>query len=222
VKDFLASARIFVLSRLAWFFYKSLWLTWKIRVVEHPDLLNDLSKQKSVIFAHWHGHELVLMPMIQRYKLATMISTSKDGQIMNYAVSKMSGVYSSGSSTRQGAQALLGLVRLMKSGKSACVAVDGPKGPLHEVKPGVFELSKLTGAKIFASGVHVDRFFVSRKSWNKAVLPKPFANVTIYFAPSGVDVSRVATPKDNHLRDKLASAINDAIQYTESQIAGSH
>ena len=222
MKSLAAKIRIFILSRVAWYLYRLLLMTWEIRVIEDDVLTVDLKNRKTVIFAHWHGHELVLMPMINRYKLATMVSTSADGQIMNFAVQKMSGVFSKGSSTRQGVQALLGLVRLMRGGRSACVAVDGPKGPLHVVKPGVFELAKLTGAHIYASGVAVDRAWVSKKSWNKAVLPKPFAKIVIYFGNASANPTKDVDPRDHSLGIGLRNSINDAIQYAESQMTGSH
>lgn len=212
--------RIFLLSRLGWIFYKTLSSTWRIQVFENDQLKIALAKNEPFIFAHWHGQELALMPMIRRYQLATMISTSKDGQIVSYAVKKLAGASSSGSSTRQGVQALLGLVRLVRSGRAASVAVDGPKGPLHQVKPGIFELAKLTNAKIFATGVFVNRHFVFKKSWNQAILPKPFAHVKVAFLPFDQTALAELGPKDPGLQERLALRINDAIHYAQSQMTG--
>jgi lysophospholipid acyltransferase (LPLAT)-like uncharacterized protein len=63
------------------------------------------------------------------------------------------------------------------------MAVDGPRGPIYQVKPGVLELSKLAGAWIAPLGVAVSSQFVFQKSWNKARLPKPFARVVVRFGP---------------------------------------
>ena len=112
-----------------------------------------------------------------------MTSTSVDGQLIDYVIRKLGGATAKGSSTRGGSNALRGLVSagLMEEGYRASMAVDGPKGPIYQVKPGVFELSKLAGAWIAPLGVANSSQFVFQKSWNKARLPKPFRSVVVCF-----------------------------------------
>src|SRR5690606_18737721 len=108
----------------------------------------------------WHGDELAVLHLVKRYRLATMTSTSKDGAIIDYVIRKLGGDTSRGSSTRGAVTALKGLVRLGRSGRVLSLAVDGPKGPIYEPKPGVFELSKLCGAAIVPVGVAVTKAHV--------------------------------------------------------------
>ena len=68
--------------------------------------------QNPLIFAHWHGDELCVLPLVPKYRIATMTSTSKDGALIDFAVRQFRGATSRGSSTRGGAGALKGLVRL--------------------------------------------------------------------------------------------------------------
>jgi lysophospholipid acyltransferase (LPLAT)-like uncharacterized protein len=75
--------------------------------------------------------------------------------------------------------ALKGLVRLAKTGCCPVVTVDGPKGPFHKAKAGVFELSRLSGLPIIPVGVAASHKKVFEKSWNKAYLPLPFSRVTL-------------------------------------------
>jgi lysophospholipid acyltransferase (LPLAT)-like uncharacterized protein len=69
--------------------------------------------------------------------------------------------------------------------------VDGPRGPIYKVKPGIFEISRLTKAPIYFGGVFCDRAWHFPKAWNKTFLPKPFATVDIIwvgpFGPYGKD-----------------------------------
>lgn len=88
---------------------------------------------------------------------------------------------SRGSSTRGGVRALKGLIDLARKGYMPSFAVDGPKGPLHKVKPGVIALSKELGIPIVPVAMVCSRSYCFKKSWNKAVLPLPFARVVIYF-----------------------------------------
>src|SRR5262245_2376692 len=125
--------RAYVLPWLTWIFYRLWTATWRVNVIESTGMKKALSEGRPIVFAHWHGIELSIVPLIKTYRIATMTSTSKDGQLIDFAIRKFGGATSKGSSTRGGIGALKGLVRLMtKNGRNASMAVDGPKGPLHE------------------------------------------------------------------------------------------
>ncbi|MDZ4677275.1 MAG: lysophospholipid acyltransferase family protein [Oligoflexia bacterium] len=154
--------------------------TWRFEVIEHPDFTT-LRKKGSVSFAHWHGDEMVVLRLGPRYKCAAMTSTSKDGELMTRVLKYFGFGISRGSSTRGGARALLGMVKLVESGYNATVAVDGPKGPRHKVKPGVWYLAKHAQTPVVPTGVARQGALVFHKSWNKTYLPWPFAKVIVYF-----------------------------------------
>lgn len=158
--------------------------TWRLRRYEHESLQSALQNQEPLIFAHWHRDELSIVNLVGRYKIATMTSTSKDGQLIDFVIRARGGATSKGSSTRGAVGALKGLVRLVRQGYRASMAVDGPKGPIYQVKPGVFELAKLCRARIVPVGAAANRRFVFEKSWNKARLPYPFAKVRVVFGES--------------------------------------
>ncbi len=185
--------RKYFLSTLIWFIYKSLYFTWRVRIHEPADLQKTLkNRSKPIIFAHFHGDEISLLQLIGRYRIATMSSKSKDGEMMSALIHLMGGATSRGSSSRGAVEALKGLVKLMKKDRhNASMAVDGPRGPIYKVKPGVFEVSRLVDGYIYYGGVHCDRAFHFPKSWNKTFLPKPFAKIDILwvgpFGPYGKD-----------------------------------
>ncbi len=126
---------------------------------------------------------------------------------------------SRGSSTRGGVQALKGLLRLVKDGGNCSFAVDGPKGPLHKVKPGVFELSRMISGPIYAAGVACDRAIHFPRSWNKTFLPKPFAKVIIYWEGPLAPVSRDADPRNPDLALELEALLHHARQQALKFIA---
>ncbi len=181
---------------LLWCIYRALLFTWRVTIDEPQELVSHLREKKTLVFAHFHGDELVLLQLFRRYPIATIVSTSKDGSLMNALVRLFGGKTSRGSSTRGGIGALKGLLTLMKAGWVSSFAVDGPKGPLHEVKPGVFEVSKVMQAPIFAGGVACDRKWEFTKSWNKTYLPKPFARIQISWSASVLPLSKEDDPRD--------------------------
>lgn len=201
-----------VLPWIVWFFYRAWTWTWRIECIEAPGFTRARENGERIVFGHFHGDELCVVPLVTKYKIATMTSTSNDGQLIDFTVRKLGGATSRGSSTRGAVGALKGLIRLVRQGYRASIAVDGPKGPLHKVKPGIFELSRLADAKIVATGAACSRAIVFEKSWNKARLPKPFAKVVVVFNEPWPAISKEDDPKSPELSERLHQEISKACQ----------
>ena len=154
--------------------------TWRIQVLEDTDFIQEKFKNR-VAFAHWHGDELVVVRVGPRYKCAAMTSTSDDGELMTRVLRFFGFGISRGSSTRGGARALVGMIKLTQKGYNASFAVDGPKGPRHKVKPGIWYLAKHAGTKIIPTGVAKKQAIVFIRSWNKTYIPLPFSRVVVSF-----------------------------------------
>jgi len=208
-----------ILPRLAWLFYRALSLTWRIQLIEDPQLREYRLKQRPVILAHWHGDSLTLLHMVSHFRLATITSTSKDGQIIDYIIRKMGGSTSKGSSTRKAVPALKGLIRLSHKGRPISMAVDGPKGPIYQAKSGVFELSRLLKAPIFPAGVYCKQCWLFVKSWDKTCLPHPFAKLVIVFDKPMPPMSKEMDPRSPKLATELRQAINNAMQQASKTFA---
>jgi lysophospholipid acyltransferase (LPLAT)-like uncharacterized protein len=211
--------RKYVLPYLIFAIYRALKSTWRIRIVESASFQRALRDGRPMVLAHWHGDELGILHMVPRYRAAVMVSTSKDGELMNSVVHLFGSKTSRGSSTRGGVSALKGIVRLSKEGWRPSVAVDGPKGPYHKVKPGVFEISKIIGGEIFPVAVDADRKHIFYKAWNKTFLPLPFAKVVAVWGEPLAVVSRDADPHDPDLAKRLEHVLTDAGQQARNLIA---
>jgi lysophospholipid acyltransferase (LPLAT)-like uncharacterized protein len=208
-----------ILPRLIFLVYRLWTLTWRVRVDETPEIKRILAAKEPLIFSHWHRDELSIVHLVKRYRIATMTSSSKDGQLIAYVIKKFGGATSQGSSTRGAVGALKGLTRLvLDEGYRASMAVDGPKGPIFKVKAGVFELSHLADAWIFPVGVASSSHWVFHKAWNKARLPKPFSKVIVSFGA----LSKMGTgdPRDPHLSQQLALEIEGACKASELKLHG--
>ena len=198
------------LSLLAWAFYRMLTLSWRQRLVKSSDYSKDVKDGHPIIFAMWHGDELGAISFSRHFPLATLTSTSKDGEIMNGVLKRLGFATSRGSSTRGGVRALKGLIKLGKSGRVVVVPVDGPKGPRHKSKPGVFELSRVLGAKIYPIGIAASKKHIFERSWNKAYLPFPLSKVAMVVGDPLLPVTRGQDPKDAALANRLEKAIHGA------------
>lgn len=209
-------------ARFVYYLYKLLFLSWRKTFVVSEKSQIYFDERRPLVLAHWHGDELALIFLVERLHLATMASLSSDGSIVSYVIRRLGGVTSRGSSSRGAVAALVGLVKFCRSGRPTSIAVDGPRGPYHEVKPGVFELSKLASAVIIPVGVCAPKAFVFKKSWNKAILPYPFSRVCIYFSDPIPALEKTADAKSPALAVSLKSEIDNASRQAAKLVATNH
>jgi lysophospholipid acyltransferase (LPLAT)-like uncharacterized protein len=196
--------------------------TWRIHEAQPPKLVERAAPAgHPFIVAFWHGDELSILGMHRRYKVAGMVSTSRDGDIMARSLALLGIKSSRGSSTRGGVSALVGMCRLAREGRIPVIAVDGPRGPYHKVKPGIFTLSALLGAEIIPAGIACSRAHVFAKTWNQAYLPYPFAKVQVVWGKPLPAVGRHDDPHLDRLSAELESSLNAARQTAAEMIRAS-
>lgn len=196
-----------------WLFYRALRATWRVTYVEPSSLRPKTSSGPIGVLAHWHGDELALASTAGRYDAITIVSQSTDGEIMDIFFKLNGGHTTRGSSSRGGAGALKGLVTQVRKNRfNPSFAVDGPKGPIHEVKPGIFQFVRLVKepCKIFAAGLACDRAWIFHKAWNKAYLPKPFAKLVIQWLDTGLEIGESDDPRSPILAQKLQNALHQS------------
>ncbi len=189
--------------------YRLWFTTWKIEIYDSEAVKKLSAEKKPWVMAMWHGDELATATFCRFYKSATMISTSKDGDLMNGVLTRLGMKTSRGSSTRGGSAALKGLIRLTREGYSPLVSVDGPKGPYHKAKPGIFEVAKICHLPIIPMGVACSRKKVFERSWNKAFIPLPFARVCLVWGEAMI-ISDDADPRDEALARELENRLDAA------------
>ena len=183
--------KVFFSSYFLYFLYRLLQWTWKIEVRESKELKELLAKNSLFVVAHWHGEELGILHLLKRYRVACMVSQSFDGELVARMIHHLGSRAVRGSSSRGAVQALKGILRLAKEGWRPSVAVDGPRGPRHEVKKGVVEIAKVLKVPILPINMACSRSFIFKKSWNKSELPLPFSRIVVEWgAPIYYDASK--------------------------------
>ncbi|HEX7227148.1 MAG TPA: lysophospholipid acyltransferase family protein [Candidatus Binatia bacterium] len=173
--------------------------------VLHGEHLADLqSRRIPFLLALWHGRMFLIIDEHRGKGIVTMASKSKDGDIISGWLEHNGYVVVRGSTTRGGSEALRRMVYQMRAGRNGALTVDGPKGPVRVVQPGVVRLARLTGAWIlpvsFSSSWPL--FF---RSWDRHLVPKPFSRNFLSYGepfPIGADLS------DEAALTKIAAAIN--------------
>ena len=149
--------------------------------LENIKKAEDQSPFKTYVLSVWHQTMFSTLTSSIGRKYALIVSRSKDGDVIANACKSFGHVPTRGSSSKGGKEALIEVIKIMKTGLPAAMAVDGPRGPFHEVKPGVIEMARLTNSAIIPWSSYPSEKWCFHKSWDKFFLPKPFSKIVIVF-----------------------------------------
>lgn len=144
------------------------------------------------IYVCWHEMLWHCMHRIRAQDATVIISTHRDGEFVSRVAERQGFRLARGSSTREGARGMRELIRAGRDPDTdLAIAVDGPKGPRRELKPGVLLLAQLTDRPIVPVMVAASPCWRFR-SWDRFILGKPFTRVAIAMGeevrvPRGVD-----------------------------------
>lgn len=168
-------------------------LTWRVSVVGAP--LEPVGGPH--VYCFWHGRQAGLFAYPRPRPMAVLSSLSRDGELQARILSRLGLTVFRGSSSRGGAAGLKALVGAVRDGADAAFAVDGPRGPLHTVKPGAILAAQQSRAALVPITARASRAWVFRKAWDRYQLPKPFARVEIVRgAPIDTDGIEVDMARD--------------------------
>lgn len=162
-------------------FLHALARTWRIRVVNGGHLLDLRRAGRPFIFALWHGQLLPLLWQHRGQGVLVLISEHRDGEMVAQAAESLGYGLIRGSTTRGGDRALISLVRELKAGHEVAITPDGPRGPAETFAPGALVAAQRSDSFILPVAAAADRAWRLR-SWDRFVIPKPFARVTIAYA----------------------------------------
>jgi len=136
------------------------------------------------IGALWHNRLLLLPFVLKRYlperRGAALISASRDGALLADLVEHFDFEVVRGSSSRKGASAIRQLAEVIANGKDVVITPDGPRGPAYELGQGIIFLAQQSGAEVVPINMEYSSCW-RVKSWDRFILPKPFATVRATF-----------------------------------------
>ena len=157
--------------------------TFRLRVENENPWLEYKQNGGRVLLCGWHQQFFAAIRHFKTYasyRPALMISQSKDGDIIAGIAEKSGWHTVRGSSSRNGGRALKEMVGQLERTGLAAHIVDGPRGPAGIIKAGVVSLARAAGAVVVPIYATSDRAWYF-KSWDRFMLPKPFAKVTLRF-----------------------------------------
>lgn len=180
-------------------------LTWRLRL-EGPDHRRNVHESgQALVLAIWHGELLPLIWYHRHQDIAALISSHADGEIIARIVQSLGYRPIRGSTSRGGARALMEAVGELRRGRDVAFTTDGPRGPRRVSAPGAGVAAAKAGVGVLPMGAHVTSAWMFR-SWDRFMLPKPFATITVRYAevirPAGdtaIDGERIVGAIDRAL-----------------------
>jgi lysophospholipid acyltransferase (LPLAT)-like uncharacterized protein len=149
----------------------------------NPENLETVRRQGGrVCYAFWHGGLLPLAYTHRSLGAVVLISRHQDGEIIAQIICRLGYGVIRGSSSRDGFRGLLAMARAGRAGHPLGVTPDGPRGPRHEMQPGILQIAARAGLPVVPVAVEATR----RKelsSWDRFLIPCPWSRVAVVTGP---------------------------------------
>ena len=186
--------------------------TLKIKIVNNENID---TKTDNYVFAFWHNKLLgptLCLRSIE--KKAVLASPSKDGELISVPLEKLGFEIIRGSSDKNSVSSLLTLLKHLKKGYNIGTPVDGPKGPIYEVKPGLLYLAQKGKKFIVPTGTAYSNCWIFNKAWDKFQFPKPFSKM-VFLIGNPIEIPKNAIIEDycDILKNELNRLDTEAEKY---------
>ena len=200
-----------VLPFLVTGFIRLLRITCRVRAINDcRQALRDAGQP--YLYAGLHAQQIAMVVHAEPGSGA-LVSRSKDGDLIARTLERTGAIPirgSSGASRKGGVAALRALVQHVSSGRPACLAVDGPKGPRGVVHPGIALLSKKTGAPVLTMALVPTARIVLARTWDRTQIPLPFCRIDGAFGDP-------IYPRDEESIAEYTQRIQDALLALEAR-----
>jgi lysophospholipid acyltransferase (LPLAT)-like uncharacterized protein len=218
-----------IVPRIVWALLWVLGITWRYRVIAEEGVTPRVFGEGAgpEIYCFWHQCVLPCTMYFRRTRATILISRSFDGELITRILRMFGFNAVRGSSSRAAREGLMGLKRVIESGRPAIFTADGPRGPIYQTKMGPIKLAQLTGAPVGAFHLQPERAWVMR-SWDRFLVPKPFTRICVSWAqwthvPSDLDPEQFE-PWRLELNAAIERARDRALDYfhRETTKSGAH
>jgi len=202
--DAKTAKRISRWSRMGVWLLRLLGRTWRIRITHDDAVRTRRAAKEPIVFSLWHGQMLPLLYAHRDEGVTVLISEHSDGEIIARIATQFGFATIRGSTSRGAARALLGLARVVEEGGDLAITPDGPRGPAKSMAPGVGIVARRAKVPVIAAAASASSAW-RLKSWDKFMIPRPFATVHIAYSDA-IPVTTADAAAEERLRAAMAMA----------------
>jgi lysophospholipid acyltransferase (LPLAT)-like uncharacterized protein len=176
----------------------------------------------NALFVSWHNRlagALTYHDLFGRrnmaYRLETIVSASRDGELLARMIRESGGGVIRGSSSREGVAALKQAMDRLRQGFNLFTVGDGPRGPRYEMKPGPILLAKMSGLPVYPFTWAGSRVAQLHRAWDQMMIPLPLSRVQYRFGPP-LRVAPDAGPREiAAARRELEARLNELTRWAD-------
>lgn len=154
--------------------------SWEVRTTGLERLDDLLGQGKTVLVIFWHGKYLPLFPLLQGRGACVFASQSLRGEII-CALCRRFGHHCFTLDEQTAFQSLATLRQALARSPLAALVPDGPRGPYHQVKPGLIRLCGELCLTLLPASVAAHPRLVLKHRWDRMEVPWPYARVSLAF-----------------------------------------
>jgi lysophospholipid acyltransferase (LPLAT)-like uncharacterized protein len=185
-----------------------------IKLLNDPQARIDELKQKygkNILFLLWHENISAPVYFYRHKGLGLLREASLKGDDFAFCVRRFGykefGV-TDNLADPVSAKGTVQFIRYLREGHDGNIALDGPNGPYHQPKPGVFKIAEKAKLIIVPAGVWYSHKIVLKKRWDKFQWPLPFTKWYLEFGepivfPENIDDKEKLQENLNKLRLKM-------------------
>jgi hypothetical protein len=201
-----------VVPRVVWALVCIASRTWRFEVIAEEGVTPVLFGEKSPpkIFCFWHQCVLPCTVYFRHSRAVILISRSFDGELITRILMMFGFDAVRGSSSRGAREGLLGLARVIETGRTAIFTADGPRGPIYQTKMGPIKLAQRTGAPIGCFHLEPEHAWVISSAWDRFLIPKPFTRICVSWGPWTCVPADLAADQFEPKREELNAALERA------------
>lgn len=145
--------------------------TWRVKVC-------GAIPARACVVAFWHGEMLPVWFAFRGARPVALVSKSADGELLAQLLLDWGYHIVRGSSSTGGKEALESMTELAAH-HLVLVTPDGPKGPIHQAKPGAVIAAHRAGVPIIVVRATADSAIRFDRSWDRFMLPLPFSRIRV-------------------------------------------
>lgn len=174
---------------------------------------------RGLLYASWHRGMLFFTWFYRYLGFLIMVSLSDDGEFAAQTLRRFGWITIRGSSSRRGLPALKEMAALFARGRRGGLLVDAPQGPRCVSKIGIVLLARITGLPIIPVMWSADRRWRAG-SWDRTIIPKPFARIVVVYAEDLIRVPRNASRAEcEAIRARLDRVLNTLMRQVDRHLA---
>lgn len=172
--------QISLFTSLGLFFLKLILITCRVRYINKHYIDDYILGTRKVVVATWHRCAIYFLLKFGPAHPMTLLSASRDGDLLADFARKAGVIPARGSSTRGGKQGSLQMLEYLETGgRIVATVADGPQGPALRAKPGLVRIAQKAGVPLIPITWSGTRVWMFSGAWDKTIIPKPFSTIVI-------------------------------------------